>query len=169
MQQPEPLIVTLTLDPDAQEYFDRLRQAHFPPSRNYLAAHVTLFHALPGEELPAIDAAVTRRCDRSGFPIDVTGVRCLGRGVAYTLRSAELDALRGSLAAEWRPWLTRQDRQRWSSHITVQNKVAPETARALCESLAATFSGRTVTACGVAVWQYRGGPWDPVSRHLFRG
>jgi hypothetical protein len=46
----EPLIVTLLLDPEAQERSDRLRSAHFPAERNHVAAHVTLFHALPDEQ-----------------------------------------------------------------------------------------------------------------------
>ena len=45
----QPLIVTLTLDAPARERFDALRRRHFPPERNHLAAHLTLFHALPGE------------------------------------------------------------------------------------------------------------------------
>jgi hypothetical protein len=41
-------VVTLLLDDGAQRRFDRLREAYFPPERNHVAAHVTLFHALPG-------------------------------------------------------------------------------------------------------------------------
>ena len=35
-----------------QAAFDRLRTAHFPPERNQLAAHLTLFHHLPPSALP---------------------------------------------------------------------------------------------------------------------
>ena len=42
-----PLIVTATLPPSEFAWADALRRAHFPPERNYLQAHVTLFHALP--------------------------------------------------------------------------------------------------------------------------
>ncbi|WP_204248378.1 hypothetical protein [Hymenobacter sp. PAMC 26628] len=45
---PAPLILTLALDTDSQAYFDELRRQHFPAKINYLAAHVTLFHHLPG-------------------------------------------------------------------------------------------------------------------------
>jgi hypothetical protein len=37
-----PLIVTAELPPDLQAWATSLRQRHFPPERNYLAAHVTL-------------------------------------------------------------------------------------------------------------------------------
>jgi len=48
------LILTLALDGEAFALFDRLRREHFPPERNVVPAHVTLFHALPGEERAAI-------------------------------------------------------------------------------------------------------------------
>jgi hypothetical protein len=52
--------------------------------------------------------------------------------------------------------------------VTVQNKVAPDIARALHARLSAEFVAYDVRAIGLAVWRYRGGPWEPVSRHLFR-
>jgi hypothetical protein len=51
-----PLIVTALLDEAAQERFDRLRREHFPPERNHLAAHLTLFHRLPDD--PEVDRAL---------------------------------------------------------------------------------------------------------------
>ena len=51
-----PLIVTALLDEQAQEWFDRLRRNHFPPARNHLDAHLTLFHRLPDD--PVIVAAL---------------------------------------------------------------------------------------------------------------
>ena len=44
-----PLVVTLALDDDAQARLDALRRTHFPSDRNVVPAHVSLFHALPGE------------------------------------------------------------------------------------------------------------------------
>lgn len=46
---PQPLVLTLKLDQTTFDLFNELRQQHFPPERNFLPAHVTLFHALPGE------------------------------------------------------------------------------------------------------------------------
>ncbi|WP_460504174.1 2'-5' RNA ligase family protein, partial [Hymenobacter agri] len=51
-----PLILTLALDAASQAYFNDLRTQHFPPKINYLAAHLTLFHHLPGTEQPAVAA-----------------------------------------------------------------------------------------------------------------
>ena len=50
-----PFIVTAELPGDIHAWSDGLRRAHFPPERNHLAAHVTLFHSFAPslrEELP---------------------------------------------------------------------------------------------------------------------
>ncbi|MCZ2824157.1 MULTISPECIES: 2'-5' RNA ligase family protein [unclassified Modestobacter] len=156
---PPPLIVSLLLDEAAQQRFDRLRAAHFPPERNHLRAHVTLFHALPGEHRAAVGRELAAVAARSGFEVAVTGVRFLGRGVALDLSAPELTTLRAGLADAFDPWLTRQDRQWSRPHVTVQNKVAPEAARALHAELAASFVPQTVTARGLGLWRYLGGPW----------
>ncbi|MBN1094721.1 2'-5' RNA ligase family protein [Blastococcus sp. TML/C7B] len=163
----EPLVVTLLLEDAAQQRFDRLRAQHFPPERNHLAAHVTLFHALPGEQLDAVRQDLAAAADRPPFDVAVTGVRFLGRGVAYALTAPELTALRAGLAAAWRPWLTPQDRQEHAAHVTVQNKVAPEVARALHQRLLVEFAPHDVGARGLGLWRYLGGPWEPVAEFGF--
>lgn len=154
-----PLVVTLLLGDEAQRRFDQLRATHFPAGRNHLAAHVTLFHALPGEHLADVRRELAAAAGRPAFPVTVSRVRLLGRGVAYDLDSAELTALRAGLAARFDPWLTRQDRQPGRPHVTVQNKVDPQVARALHADLAAGFEPGTVQARGLGLWHYLGGPW----------
>jgi 2'-5' RNA ligase len=163
----QPLVVTLLLDDDSQRRFDRLRAEHFPADRNHLAAHVTLFHALPGEHGDAVAADLAAAADRPAFDVEVTGVRLLGRGVAYTLASPEVDQLRGRLAAAWQAWLTPQDRQRHAPHVTVQNKVDPAVARALHARLSAAFEPGRVGARGLTLSRYLGGPWEPVAGYPF--
>jgi 2'-5' RNA ligase len=165
-----PLILTLALDAPSFERFDALRREHFPPARNLVPAHLTLFHALPGAEEPAILADLAEVCREREWPLrlTVTGLRFLGKGVAYALASPELTALRGRLAERWSPWLTPQDRQPFRPHVTVQNKAAPETARALHERLGASFAPFEVGAGGLLLWRYLGGPWEEVARVPFR-
>jgi len=165
---PAPLIVTLLLDDEAQGRFDRLRAAHFPVERNHLQAHVTLFHALPGEHLPDVSRELAEVADRTSFDVAVTGARFLGRGVAIDLDAPELTALRRGLADAFDPWLTRQDRQWSRPHVTVQNKVSPDVARALFGDLSASFVPETVTARGLGLWNYLGGPWSPEGEFAFR-
>ncbi|MDP9427811.1 MAG: 2'-5' RNA ligase family protein, partial [Actinomycetota bacterium] len=152
----------MLLDPEAQVRFDRLRAAHFPADRNLVGAHVTLFHALPGGQVDAVAADLADAARRPAFDVAVSGLRLLGRGVAYTLDAPELTALRAELAAAWEPWLTWQDRQRHAPHVTVQNKVDPAAARALRDRLAAEFVPHRVGARGLGLWRYLGGPWAPV-------
>ena len=44
---PAPIIVTALFGRADQGWFDAQRAAYFPPERNVLAAHCTLFHHLP--------------------------------------------------------------------------------------------------------------------------
>ncbi len=165
---PAPLILTLTLDDRSQEWFDHLRELYFPPERNYLSAHLTMFHKLPGEREPEISTYLREVClRREPFTLTVTGLRFLGRGVAYELSSPELVALRRELAEGWGPWLGAQDRQGFKPHITVQNKVSPETARALHERLKASYAPFDVEGVGLSLWRYLGGPWEPVGTYPF--
>jgi 2'-5' RNA ligase len=164
----QPLILTLKMDESSQGYFDRLRGLHFPPERNYLSAHLTLFHKLPGEREAEISAEIREVCqDRAPLALTVTGPRFLGRGVAYELSSSKLSALRRELARRWDPWLGAQDRQGFKPHVTVQNKVSPGRARILQEQLQATFSPFEVVALGLSLWRYLGGPWEPAGTYLF--
>jgi hypothetical protein len=52
--------------------------------------------------------------------------------------------------------------------MTIQNKVAPKAAKALLEELEEAFVPRRLKIAGLASWWYRGGPWEPLSEHLFR-
>jgi 2'-5' RNA ligase len=168
MGDDRPLILSAVLDPLVQERLDALRRAHFPPARNHLDAHVTLFHHLPGAEEDAVAEAVAEAArTHAAPPVEVTGVRLLGRGVAVTLRSPELAALRADLARTWAPWLTPQDRGKRDLHVTVQNKVAPGAARALHAELTGSVAPERTRAVALALWRYDGGPWEPVARFAF--
>ncbi len=96
-------------------------------------------------------------------------MRFLGRGVAFTLRSPELARLRERLAAAWRPWLGAQDRQPFRPHVTVQNKVAPDAARALHAELSAGFAPFAAQGRGLLLWRYLGGPWEAELEAPFAG
>jgi 2'-5' RNA ligase len=166
----EPLILTLRMDEFSQERFDRLRELHFPPERNYLSAHLTLFHKLPGERTAEISTDLREICqNRQPLVLTATNLRFLGRGVAYELSSPELVDLRRELAGRWEPWLGAQDRQGFKPHVTVQNKVAPKTAQALREQLLASFSLFEVGGVGLSLWRYLGGPWERVGTYRFDG
>ena len=158
-----PIVLTLELDDKSRLFFDTLRQQHFPKERSFLSAHLTLFHHLPGDSYDAIRTHVAAAAAAEGpLPIAVTGVRFLGRGVAYTLENQRLRALHKRLQRQWHDELTPQDQQRLNPHITVQNKVDAAIARDLHRELAEQFQPFEATGTALQLWAYRGGPWEPL-------
>ena len=164
----DPLILTLRLDPASTRLLDSLRREHFPPERNFLDAHVTLFHALPGDEEDAVrDTLEATRATTSPFPVRLSRLRSLGRGVAVEIDSPVLIRLRAHLASRWASWLGAQDKQGFRPHVTIQNKVTPDRAKALLANLAPGWESRDAEARGLDLWRYAGGPWDALSEHPF--
>ena len=156
-----PLIVTLALDAAAQTYFNALRRQHFPPAINYLAAHLTLFHHLPGSDPDAVVARLRELCCRQHpLPLQVTSLRSLGRGVAFTLENDELRDLHRRLQTAFAGQLTPQDQQQLQPHITIQNKVEPTVARQLLAELQLDFAPFGAVGTGLHLWAYRQGPWE---------
>lgn len=155
-----PLIITLKIDRQSFEFFDRLRRQYFPPERNFLAAHLTLFHHLPGEELEKAASDLSEiSVNRNSFPLEFTGWRLLGKGVAVKIESPPLQTLHRDLTGIWHDWLTAQDKQKLQPHITVQNKVTPDEAKKLYDKLAAELPPPRGTAEGLQLWHYLGSNW----------
>ena len=163
-----PIIITALFGRRDQGWFDAQRAAHFPPERNVLAAHLTLFHHLP----PSAEAEVKHRLNGLTRGVRapqarVGGLMSLGRGVAYRIESPELVAIRRELADAFAGLLTPQDAGGWRPHVTIQNKVQPNIAKLLLTALSRDFVAREVEIAGLAAWWYRGGPWEALSRHMF--
>ena len=165
--RPRPLVVTLALDDASQDRLDALRRSHFPPGRNVVPAHVSLFHAVPGDYAEQVLVDVERGTRRPAFALDVGGVQRLGRGTALRVHAPELAALHAALSAAWQPWLTAQDRQPLRAHVTVQNRVSPEQARDTAQLLERTVEPWAGRALGVDLWTYLGGPWSHLRRLAF--
>jgi len=142
-------------------FFDDFRAQFFPADRNFLRAHITMFHKLPSEHLPQIEDILQAEAARMTQVIEVgvIGVRNMGNGVAFVLASEDLTAMRARLKLEFTPWLAPQDHQPWRPHITVQNKVHWQKAEALYDMLSLEFARSTIRVEGLDVWSYLGGPW----------
>ncbi len=165
-----PLIVTAEMSPPAQALFQRARDQHFPPERNLVPAHVTLFHHLPGVEIAAVNRDLARLAGETpALAARVQGVRHLGRGIAYKLHCPPLDALRAEMAVLWRGLLIPQDQATPQLHVTVQNKVTPDIAKALFSALEAQPLPPDFQFTGLLLWHYCDGPWTLARRHAFRG
>ncbi|MXG90197.1 2'-5' RNA ligase family protein [Nocardioides sp. YIM 123512] len=148
--------------------FDAERRELFPAGRTQVGAHLTLFHAVPGELEDRVrhDLAEAAR-EQEAFDVRVAEVMSLGRGAAYRLEAPELEQVHRRLQRAWSDHLTPQDAQGLRAHVTVQNKVAPEAAKATVERLRSTFSPSTARAESLALWRYVGGPWEPVETFAF--
>ena len=163
-----PLILSLKLDQASFETFDSLRQQYFPPERNFLSAHVTLFHHLPDEQELSIKETLQNICaETQPFSLSFPKLRFLGKGVAVEIESAELSQLRKALATKWNDWLTAQDKQGFRPHLTIQNKVAPEDARRLFDRLSFNWKMRDGAGEGALLWHYLEGPWKLVKEFPF--
>jgi len=162
------LIVTAELGAEDFRWLDSLRRKYFPPERNQLAAHLTIFHALP----PSAEAEVRHRLSEltgqrppTAF---VSGLMNLGGGVAYRVASDDLDRIRMQLTEAFHGLLTAQDAGGWQPHVTIQNKVAPKAARALLEELERNFESRPLAISGLGLHRYLGGPWERLRTFPFR-
>ena len=149
------------MEESAFSFFDDLRQRHFPVERNFVPAHISLFHHLPGDERKQIEQTSREICSRSRAPIlQVIGLRHLGKGVAFALQSPALAEMHRQLATSFDPWLTPQDRQPFRPHITVQNKAPAAAVAASLTILQAQFAPWAFAGIGLSLWRYCDGPWE---------
>ena len=163
-----PLIATLEADARSQSRFEAARERWFPPERNFVPAHLTLFHKLPGDKVREVTERLRRVArDAAPPPFHVASVMALGRGAAYRLDLPAGDGLRRAIGAGFE--LAAQDRGRLRAHVTVQNKVSAEEAAITLEILRASFAPWDGHGAALRLWRYRGGPWEAAGRFTFRG
>jgi hypothetical protein len=162
------LIVTAEFAPADQAWLDGLRRRHFPPERNNLHAHLTMFHALPpsseGEARARLSAFAAMPPPRAL----VAGLMDLGGGVAFRVVSDDLDRIRGELAEAFHGLLSAQDSGGWRPHVTIQNKVPPKVARELRGGMEQLFQPRPLGISGLGLHRYLGGPWERLAVFPFR-
>ncbi len=161
------LILTLLINENAAAYFTNLRKLHFPPEINYIDAHLTLFHNLPQEQL-VYDTLETRCAQQQKFTLAVSSVLSIGNGVAFKIESKVLQEIHVSLQNSFKQFLIPQDKQKLWPHITIQNKVPPERAKALATTLDKEFEPLAITAEGFVLWEYLNGPWKMHKPYYFK-
>jgi hypothetical protein len=164
-----PIVVTALFGPGDDGWLQELRRAHYPPERNRVPAHLTLFRQLP----PSAESELGRRlgsCASAPPPrAMLAGVLDLGEGTALRIDSEALEEIRLDLSEGLHGLLTPQDMAPWRPHVTIQNKVEPREARALQQGLRATFMPRPLAIRALATWRYLGGPWEKIRDYPFRG
>jgi 2'-5' RNA ligase len=154
MTSRHPLILTLKLDKSTQSLLTNLRNKHFPNNRNYLAAHVTLFHAIPAHRYPELDEHLQFRADQTkGFEVFVGEPKKMGaRGVMVTVRDRphgkiarihdDVQQFLQSKVREEKDRLTEQDSGMMSkAHVTVMNKAEEDEVEECLKAVEREFEG----------------------------
>ena len=162
------LIVSAAIAPPDFSWLEGLRRAHYPPERNQVAVHLTMFHALPPSVEPELRSRLAQIVQREVPRASLEGLIDLGGGVAFRVVSPDLHQIRDELAADLHGLLSAQDRSGWRPHITIQNKVAPKIARALKQSLEGSAQPRALKISGLELHQYLNGPWEKLRSYSFR-
>ncbi|MEJ2457463.1 MAG: 2'-5' RNA ligase family protein [Novosphingobium sp.] len=146
-----PLLITAELPPDVLSWTDALRREHYPSERNRLRAHVTLF---------ARSAPPDARID---------GLMKLETGTALAVESPAMVDLHARIAERMHGLLTDRDTRLLRLHVTLQNKVKPEAARALQAQLAAELRPVSFRFRGFGLYAWEDGLWRPIRVVAFRG
>jgi hypothetical protein len=156
------------MDGEAFARLNELRQRYYPPERNTVPAHLTLFRELPGGRSREIKALL-RQVALKQKPIDIPPgeVKLIERGVAVFVRSPQLYGLRHELANEWEIWLSAADLADFQPHVTIQNNVSEAEARRTRDEIAATFRPPRIRGIGFHLWRYRDRFWDHVQMFPF--
>jgi hypothetical protein len=163
------LIVTAELGAADFAWLDRLRRTHYPPERNRVEAHLTIFHALPPSAEAELRSRLAEIARKRPPTARIDGLMDLGGGIAFRVVSPDLDRIRAELASGLHGLLSAQDGGGWRPHVTIQNKVAPSVARVLLAALQSNFRPRPLAIHGLGLHRYLDGPWEPVAVYPFRG
>ncbi|KAF2215383.1 hypothetical protein CERZMDRAFT_35478 [Cercospora zeae-maydis SCOH1-5] len=187
-EEPEPVyVLTLLTTKPLHTRMTALRTHYFPRKINKLAAHLTLFHALPQSQLheKIIPTLMQITQTTPPFRIEVTEPFRLKKGFAISVSrengGEQARAIHQRLQEAWKEeggggggegWLSEQDAAGGGGrvHYTLMNKVddEEEVAKAF-EELKGFWKGDGGRAEGLALWRYDRGFWRWEQKFLFRG
>ena len=164
------LILTLGFDPDSFARLEPLRQRYFPPARNFIPVHVTLFQQLPESDLNRVIGTLAHTAmGEAPLPFRTTGILDFGGGAAVDLECAPACALQTRLRNAWSDILTDSDDRARKLHVTIQNKADRDTAKVTQEALRTDFQPWDGVFDNLLLWHYRGGPWERAGTFPFTG
>lgn len=164
-----PLLIVAELPADVFAWADGLRRTHYPPERNRLAAHVTLFHGLPPSAAPPVVAALASLSRQPPPAARITGLMDLGEGTALAIESPAMVGLHAELAESLHGLIQQRDARPLRLHITIQDKVPAREARALQAELTHTLEPRSFHFRGFGIYGWTGDLWLRTKVFPFRG
>jgi hypothetical protein len=150
-------------------WLQEMRRTHYPPERNRVPAHLSLFRQLPPSAEAELNGRLAALARLAPPDAAIAGIMDLGEGTALRVESEKLEEMRADLADALHGLLIPQDAAPWRPHVTIQNKVGPREARRLQERLRTEFRPRPLVIKGLGTWRYLDGPWEPVRSYVFRG
>ena len=146
-----------------------MRRKHFPPERNKVRAHVTLFHALPPSVYDEVRRMLAELAGEPPPPARIVGLMPLAGGTAFHIVSPALDALHVEMVERLHGVLSAQDRAGRKWHVTVQNKVSAAEAKALQAELSDAWRPGAFAFAGLSLHRFRDGRWADAGTWPFRG
>lgn len=164
-----PLLVVAELPQDLFAWADTLRRAHYPPERNRMGAHVTLFHGLPPSADTAVRGLLAELARRRPPEAMIAGLMDLDRGTALAVDSPGMVDLHAEMAGRLHGLVQQKDTRPLRLHITVQNKVPVAEARALQARLAPMLEPRRFRFRGLGLYGWTGEIWQQERVFAFRG
>lgn len=157
------MIVTFKMDDNSQEIFNHLRQRYFPKERNYLNAHITLFHNIADE---ALNAHIWQELEAEmPFEIEFANPFFMGFGTAIEIRSSKLIQLTEMLQRHFCDLLSTQDRRTKKPHITLQNKMPAFIAKQDYESICKEWTPIKGFIIGYEFYEYQSGSWKQLKTY----
>jgi hypothetical protein len=171
-------VLTLLTDRAHHDRMTALRKKYFPKHLNKLAAHLTLFHALPRSKLessvlPLLEDVAART---SPFRVRADSPFRMKKGFAVGIAEGEGGLqgkrLHGAIQGPWKKegWLSAQDAGGCWLHYTLMNKVDEDGAIEIAYGeLLEHFTGDTGMVEGLALWRYDRGFWKWDRKFTFKG
>jgi len=151
-----------------------LRKKYFPPKLNKLGAHIAVFRALPGSELPRINEDIADLVSRTAPFVLVASNEPFrlrqGVGINVTDGQRESRKVYEELRGKWKRFLSKQDDGGFKAHYTVMNKVddEKEVERAM-EEIGREWKGDEGICEGLIMWRYDRGYWKLEKEFKFEG
>jgi hypothetical protein len=155
-----------------------IRNKYFPPERNTLRAHLTLFNALPeGKMTSSIVPLLEEVAAENGpFKIRVKRPFKMGGGFAVNISPSDgpppLQNLVGKLQGTWKEegFLSDQDASKRRIHYTFMNKVTDkQKVDDAFNEFTESWTGDEGVVDGLELWKYSRGKWYWTKKFEFTG
>ncbi len=165
----DPYILCLKMDAVSLQRLSAWRKQYFPPERNFLEAHLTLYHRLPFTATQLILSTLkTFAQNQLVFPLSFEELTHQGGFLGIKAAPSEVLQVKGALDRAFDLWLAPQDRQKIMPHVTVMNNAPPEATGEALRLLKQEFAPWQGRAEGLQLFRYRQGPWEWVADFLFQ-